>query len=166
MDVTYSIDIENMKKLIAQCPQVFADEALQLLREVVTVLEGKVVEHTPVGVGGEAGLRGSISSDAYIRAREIVGTVGTPLAYGEVVERGRPASQAMPPVEALIPWVRAKLDVPEKEVRSVAFLVARSIGKKGFKGADMFAKGFNETEPWIMTQLRGLPARVEARLVE
>jgi len=79
MDVTYSIDIENMKKLIAQCPQVFADEALQLLREVVTVLEGKVVEHTPVGVGGEAGLRGSISSDAYIRAREIVGTVGTPL---------------------------------------------------------------------------------------
>lgn len=166
MEISYSIDIENLKKLIAECPQVYAEEALQLLREVVTVLEGRVVEHTPVGVGGEAGLRGSIASDAYIRAREIVGTVGTPLAYGEVVEHGRTPNQAMPPVDALVPWVRAKLDVPDDEVRSVAFLVARSIGKKGFKGADMFAKAFNELEPWIMAQLRGLPARVAARLTD
>jgi hypothetical protein len=42
---------------------------------------------------------------------------------------GKPAY--MPPSDALKPWVKKKMGVPESEVDNVAFLVARKIGRTG-----------------------------------
>lgn len=55
------------------------------------------------------------------------------MPYASVIEFGRRAGARRPPVDALVPWVRDKLGVRGKEVRSVAFLVARKIGVKGIK---------------------------------
>lgn len=40
-----------------------------------------------------------------------VGTIGTPLLYGLIMEKGRRPGK-MPPVDALIPWVKRKLHPP------------------------------------------------------
>lgn len=51
--------------------------------------------------------------------------------YSLYVEMGRRAGARMPPVAALMPWVRLVLAVPERRVRLVAFLVARAISRRG-----------------------------------
>jgi len=38
-----------------------------------------------------------------------IGTIGTPLLYGLVMEKGRRPGKKMPPVDALIPWVKRKI---------------------------------------------------------
>lgn len=54
--------------------------------------------------------------------------------YAAVIEHGRRAGKTPPPARALIPWVSRKLGIRGDEAKSVAFAVARSIGKKGIKG--------------------------------
>jgi hypothetical protein len=51
--------------------------------------------------------------------------------YSIFVEKGRRPGARQPPVMALIPWVRAILGAPAKRERSVAFLVARAISRRG-----------------------------------
>ena len=46
------------------------------------------------------------------------------------LEFGRRAG-TMPPVSVIEAWVRRKLNVDDKDVRSVAFLIARKIKEKG-----------------------------------
>jgi len=85
--------------------------------------------------------------------------------YGLVVEEGRRPGQKMPPPEALILWVRRKFrdaisvtatvlgkgGQPRRSKkkaaateRGLAFVIARSIGKKGFPGVHMFRRAFTE----------------------
>jgi len=58
----------------------------------------------PVNTGA---LRSSITAQFNATRGEAV--VGTPLVYAIVMEQGRRAGSRMPPVDALIPWVRRKL---------------------------------------------------------
>jgi hypothetical protein len=51
--------------------------------------------------------------------------------YAVYVENGRRAGARQPPVYALVPWVQLVLGVPEARARSVAFRVARAIGRRG-----------------------------------
>lgn len=55
------------------------------------------------------------------------------VAYAIYVEGGRPPGAKQPPVSAILPWVIEKLGVSGPRARSVAFLVARSIGRKGIR---------------------------------
>jgi len=72
------------------------------------------------------------------------------LAYAGVIEQGRRPGAKMPPLEALIPWVRRHLKIeytarsgetktrkPRKdseEERRLAFIVARAIKERGIEG--------------------------------
>ena len=51
--------------------------------------------------------------------------------YAVYVDRGRRAGSRMPPVEALIPWVRQVLQPTESRTRAVAFVVAKAIARRG-----------------------------------
>lgn len=50
--------------------------------------------------------------------------------YAAYVEFGR-RSGKMPPVATIVQWVRKKLRLPDKEAKSVGFLIARKIARKG-----------------------------------
>lgn len=115
-------------------------------------LEGEVKERTPVGVSGDA--RRSIKSKtSRLTSGQILirSKVGSNIKGPQMptLEAGRKAGAAMPPPAALELWVKRVLGVPDTEVKAVAFIVARSIGQKGFKGAKMFEEGFESATPVI-----------------
>lgn len=61
-------------------------------------------------------------------------------AYGVAVRTG--TKPHFPPIDALVPWVRAKLNVPAERVRQVAFLIARKISRVGTKPNPYHVKAF------------------------
>lgn len=66
-------------------------------------------------------------------------TIYNAAPYAGVIEDGRRAGSKAPPSDVLVTWVRRKLKVPKAEARSVAFVVARAIGKRGLKGRHVLA---------------------------
>lgn len=56
-----------------------------------------------------------------------------PVNYASIVNYGRQANSQMPPPDALENWVRRKLGVPSKDVKRVAFAIAKSIAERGIQ---------------------------------
>lgn len=113
------------------------------LDEIATEFERRVKNNAPVGVGGEAGLRGSVFREVRgVPAREAF--VGTTMPHAPIVELGRRPGQARPPIARIERWVERKLGVPADQARSVAFRVASKIAKRGSKGAFMFQRTLDE----------------------
>lgn len=105
------------------------------LREMGKLLVPSLKKVTPVGATSK--LRNytvfqvlGTAEDMRLEVRQSAkSTSGYP--YGAAVRGGtRPH---FPPVDALIPWVRKKLGVPENRARSVAYLIARKISRVGTK---------------------------------
>ena len=92
--------------------------------------------------------------------------------YALVVEKGRRPGQRQPPSDVLIPWIRQKLRDGFQAVatikgrkqkaggrrqateRGLAFVVARSIGRKGFPGVHMFRNAFGEQKDNVIRIIR------------
>lgn len=137
-----TIDAKNADKVaagFAKAPAKTSRVMHATMEASTAVLEEGVVLHTPVGA--TAILAGSITTDITGSAVNLTGRVFSqdrPVKVASVEEGRKPGK--MPPVESILLWVRRKLGGD----RSVAFLVARSIGRKGTKGAGMFSKAFQE----------------------
>ena len=162
VDVTYNIS--DLRVLAKKYPETVRRETEAVMDLIVRRLEGEVVKRTPAGVGGAAGLKGSIHGEVMAYGSSVTGTVGTPLEYGEVVEKGRRPGKAMPPVTPIALWVQRKLGVSADEARGVGFAIARKISIEGFEGAHMFEKAWKANERWVTQQLQGLPERIVKRL--
>lgn len=110
-------------------------------------LAGFVSDEAPVGVSGNLGQ--SFASDiSGTSIDDLTGRVFSDLPYAIVIDQGREPGARMPPVAALIPWVERVLEVggTESEIRQVAFLVARAIGRKGITPRHFVEKGVNKAE--------------------
>lgn len=121
---------------------VLTDVARTYFGLALQVLAGHISDKAPVGVSGS--LAQSFASDVHGEVLEsLTGRVFSDLPHAIVIDQGREPGSRMPPVEALMTWVRRVLNVggDEKEVRQVAFLVARAIGKKGIKARHFVDKG-------------------------
>ncbi len=118
-----------------------------------------VVPLTPVGVTSL--LRGAWATQVLgggaAGAGTVVGIVGNPLVYAEVIERGRRPGARMPPPDALRTWVARKMG-PEAS----AFVVARSIGRKGIEAREMLKKAVVAT----FQVRRKLMGQIVAHLLE
>ena len=158
-----TIVIGRIRELARDYPLFVREETEAVLGIITARLEAEVARRTPAGVGGQAGLRGSIHGETVsLSGHSVAGVVGTPLEYGEVVETGRRPGK-FPPLAPIELWVRRKLGVPDAEARGVAFLVARKIARVGFDGAHMFEKAWEHLEQWSMQQLQTIAPRVIAR---
>jgi hypothetical protein len=60
-------------------------------------------------------------------------------------------------------WTRRKLSVPARDARRVAFLIARKIGRSGFRGSHMFQRAAERISPIASTRWAALGERL-ARL--
>jgi hypothetical protein len=114
------------------------------MNKSVAKIEARTRKNAPVGVNSR--LRNSIASEVRSPSPgSLVGRVGSTMkreVYPVVMERGRKPGQQMPPSSALERWVRIRLGVPKKQVKSVAFLVARKIGRRGIMGRFFLRKAW------------------------
>ena len=156
--------LTDLKELIRKWPDVVRSETTAVMDLVVRRIEAEVVSGTPLGVGGAAGLAGSIFGEVESGMHRVTGIVGTPLEYGEVVELGRRPGARMPPVAPIALWAQRKLGVDADEAESVGFAIARKIAVHGFEGAHMFGKAWEELDNWAMQMLGTIPGRVVARV--
>ena len=166
------------------------EKAIMLLENAVKtkIQQGRPPHGSTVATGT---LLGAVFSELRGTPAEVHGMVAvSPPAdrYALVVEMGRRPGTRMPPAEALIVWVRQKLrdlisaqgvtfskaeraQLSKGQVRqsrrrskelSAAWLIARSIGKKGFPGVHMFENAFNEqqqkAQQIIQEEIRGAVA--------
>jgi hypothetical protein len=88
-------------------------------------------------------------------------------SHGEIVERGRRPGK-WPPREAIERWVRRKFRVSlgrgrkaDAQVRSIAFLVARKIARKGIEGKHVLLRAERRLTPIVRDAVRAA-ARVES----
>lgn len=126
----------------------------------LVMIRGAVVPRTPVGVSGS--LRGAWQIDIRGQTPMITGRVFNPLIYGPPVEAGaRPHWPPRGPIEL---WVRRKLQVAEKEVRGVAFLVARKISREGTKAVRMAEQAITETRGKVEARWQLALQRIAQRL--
>ncbi len=148
---------------IRRARQITRRELTGLISRVIVRLEGNVVERTPVGASHA--LRGGYRSVVVGKmTAKPIGKLINPVLYHDAVEEGR-APGKMPPVEALMPWVAAKLGIGTGPMRRrVAFLVARSIGAHGTEGQEMVERGWKETRRMIGTELTKLGVRIVREL--
>ena len=80
-------------------------------------------------------------------------TVGYSASYAYIVEFGRKIG-TMPPVNALIPWVKKKLRINDpRQQKQVAFLVARSIKQNGIKPKPFFYPAYEKA-------IKGISGRI------
>lgn len=138
------IKIESKGALLSgNAPKVIQTGLDRFVTEATMLLLAAVKKYTPQGVlGAQGGLLGSIQSIP------ITGK-GTPLVkggvvsaheYAEVIEKGRTAGKGMPPMGSLIRWIEVKMGLSPDQAKKIEFVVRRSIGRKGFKGAHMFER--------------------------
>jgi hypothetical protein len=93
-----------------------------------------------------------------------LGEVYSPLVYAPVMEFGRRPGARMPPIDPIQRWVRRKLGLRSSEARGVAFVIARSIGRRGIPGAFFFRDAAARSEPALQRIWDGVVARIVAEV--
>lgn len=142
-----------------QAPEATRRELLGTMTEATLLVEREAKEQTPKVTGKTAA---SITSDAFSTPVGVIGTVGSSQPSLMFVELG--TKPHMPPVEALVPWVRAVLGVGPKRERSVAFLVARKIARKGTAPQRPLEQAIAATEGQVLRMFESAAGRVAGRL--
>ncbi|MBO1249379.1 hypothetical protein J1777_05940 [Comamonas denitrificans] len=142
----------------------YTDQVLQAaMLEATLLAQREWQENMPRGATGLTA--GSIHSDVSSTPAGVLGVVGSSQPSAVWVELGtRPH---MPPSEALQPWVKAVLGIHDpKEVRNVAFLVARKIARHGTPAQRPMARAVEATEGQIIAIFERAAAQVAAHIAE
>lgn len=143
-----------------EAPQLTRRELLAAMTEGTLLVEREVKENIPRGATGLTAA--SVSSDAFSTPAGVLGVVSSSQPSALFVEEGtRPH---MPPVDALVPWVRAVLGVTPDQERSVAFLVARKIARVGTDAKRPFARALASTESQVLALFERAAGRVATHL--
>ena len=149
MSLGYEIDIEGLDEQVTllEAYDSNVDHYLEIaMLKSVNAIENNIKPFAPVDRGR---LRSSITTEVsnMITLSQIVGRVGPSLkaeVYPQVMEFGREPGH-FPPLEPIQAWVKRVIRPPEKELRSVAFLVARKIYRSGIKGREYLKQGYEKS---------------------
>lgn len=151
--------LDALQRGLAQAPEQTQRELLGAMTQATLLVEREVKDRMPRVSGISAA---SIASDAFSSSVGVIGTVGSSQPSVLFVELG--TKPHMPPVQALVPWVRAVLGVDAKRAPSVAFLVARKIAKKGTKPQKHFEATVAATESQVLRMFEAAAGRIADRL--
>lgn len=119
-------------------------------------------------------LMGSITHKISGSGASLRGEVGPSKNYGYNVEFGRKPGSKPPPIDAIMPWVkrhtgvfsiktrsRSRSKANTKNDRSVAFLIARAIGRRGIPPAPFMRPALDQN----LSKIEALFAKVGATVV-
>lgn len=153
-------DVIDLAAAWEQAPALVANVLMSATYQAELLLEREIKEETPVGATGT--LRESIHAEIpVVTPLGVLGMVGTSLAHALPVELGtRPH---FPPLEPLVDWVQAKLDIKdEAQAEGVALAIARKIAARGTLAVGMFHRTFNRLQPVV----RDIYADANARIAQ
>jgi hypothetical protein len=105
-----------------------------------------VQDHTPVGATGNlfGGVFAEFHQDGPVM-HEVIGVHPPADVYAGPVETG--TGPHFPPPSALLLWVQKKLGITnEKQALSAAYAIARTIARRGTKGAGMFDEALKQLQ--------------------
>lgn len=180
------IDWKNRESVLAavkRYPAIFYDEYRVGLMAMGDLLVASVVEKTPVGGGSSptGHLSNSIQAGEPKPSRNGMAIqIGTPAEYAEVIEHGRTPGQQMPPVEDIAVWVWERKHLfgddvkTEKDAMRIAYPIALSIARNGFKtaaegegqGWGMFGRAMKEDMAQLEAMGDEMKERIERRCTE
>ena len=142
--------LDKLKKVTR--PELVLGPTSRAIRDLSLLAERTSKAAAPVDTGA---LRRSITAQIKPLSARIGDT--RDLTYFEVQERGRRPGQRPPPPAALAGWARRH---PYDGVSSL-FVLARSIGRRGFKGRFFMAKGRQAVEKALPNKLRRASKEIE-----
>jgi hypothetical protein len=160
-DTRIQVDLDDLERLIRRFPEASEEARVARMTEALALLEREVKERTPEGAG-PIHLRDTIFGKTSVMGRKVHGFLGTPAKYGESVELG--TAPHFPPVEPIRHWVEKKLRISGNNARSVAYMIARAISRRGTKGAHMFGEGFDASEARVVGILEKIPGDITTRV--
>lgn len=162
--IGYEFEVQGLREAIDKLSgyDEFSTRRLtQAMQQSVTLLESSIKPLTPVFRGR---LRGSIGSEVRGVGSDIEGRVGSTLKdeeYPAVMEFGRRPG-TMPPIDPLVRWVRLKRlsgvynaktkrrmggrATQDQQDRATAFVIARSIARKGIVGKRFMQRGYETSQ--------------------
>lgn len=155
--------LDSLARGLREAP-VYTDQVLQTAMHEATLLaQREWQENMPRGASGLTAA--SITSDVSSTPAGVLGVVSSSQPSAVWVELG--TKPHMPPSEALQPWVKAVLGIRDpKEVRNVAFLVARKIARHGTPAQRPMARAVEATEGQILAIFERAAAQVAAHITE
>jgi hypothetical protein len=150
-DPVVQVNIKGVDEQIRRFADVDAAAAAQLRQAMDASLEEVQSEIEPrIPVGATGGIKKSFGSRIDGTGSRIVGHYGSKMKHvvPQVLEYGRAPSKT-PRSSKLEAWVQKVLGISGPKVKSVAYLIARSIGKKGTKGKFFMKTGKRITRPKV-----------------
>lgn len=155
----YFPGLQRVREAFAAAPAIASEEMAKAVAEADELLATQVEAYTEKASGA---LAASYMHIEQVSETGVIGMVTSNLNYAEPVELGtRPH---FPPIAALIDWVVQKLDVPEKDARNVAYLVARKISREGTRPQLMFTRALEQQQPAVGNIFEAALDRFAARL--
>jgi hypothetical protein len=156
LNTNLKVDLRALPKLSKAYPEESRAARKGRITEALLVLLSEVKKGVPVGAG-PIHFRDTIFHRINM-GEPVTGILGSPSKYGEPLEYG--TNPHFPPVAPIQHWVEKKLGYSGKDAKSIAFLIARAISRRGTKGAHMFEKGLTEKETAIIRILEMIPADI------
>lgn len=138
-----------------QARHVLTAQARAFFELALQHLAGHISDEAPIGVSGNlAQSFGGSTGDGGTEVRgntldSLEGRVFSSLPYAIVIDQGRTPGATMPPPQALETWIQRVLNFggSQEELESLAFVVARAIGRKGIRGRQFIAAGVAKWAP-------------------
>lgn len=182
MSIQFGPEWQQFDRRIQQVPQQLEADIRRTLTASLLSIERDAKRFAPRDTRR---LAGSINHQITGTYPRLLGEVGPSVRYGIVMERGRRAGARMPPVDALMGWVRrhwhaafigpiargqlrprraAGRNVTEADVRQRAFALARSIQRRGIQARPFMEPAWGRNRADIVRAFERLGLRVIARL--
>lgn len=153
----------RMSPMFDRASDVVRDEMQAAASWGLQEIRSEIIPRTPANFNV---LRNGNQIELHGESVDLLGRVYNNTPYGIPVELGtnpHPVSRAGR--ESLVLWVRRKLGVSdEKEVRSVAFLIARAISRRGSKAWHMYRDGVAAAKGRVQARFAEVPGRIIRRL--
>lgn len=142
-----------------EAPDLTQREMLVAMTEANGLLLKGVVDAMPTATGLT---RNSIGSDAWSTPTGVLGVVGSAQPSALYVELG--TKPHFMKVDPLIPWVKAKFGLGEKETRRIAEAVKWKIARKGTPAQKPFERTAQANAGQVVAMFENAAARIAAHL--
>ena len=144
--VTISPQLLNVPRRLEQALDKAHEDAA---RAVVNEVRFQIIDTDAVATKG---LLNSVAKQFEQRGSVRAWLIGSDLKYAPFLEYGRRPGKR-PPMDAILRWIVFK-GISTPNPRTLAFLIARSIGKKGTKGKYPFKRAVEKALPDVEAAFR------------